>query len=346
MGREVNPKVLAMLKGKTIAVVVPAYNEETQIAGVITTMPDFVDHIVVVDDRSPDRTAEVVRGLQADPALARRVVLVSLPRNEGVGGAIAAGYRWARDHAVDATGVMAGDGQMDPSELARIMAPVVAGAADYSKGNRLLTEESWRKIPRSRFLGNAALSFMTKIVSGYWSVVDSQTGYTAIALPALRALNLDNIYKRYGVPNDILTKLNIYGFRLAQIPIEPVYNVGEHSKMNLGRVCFTIPCLLTRLFFYRMFYKYVVRDFHPIFLYYMAGLTFTALGLAGGLVNLLLMIGSWMGHFQHITVSIGWKLFFTSFFISGINLLFFGMWMDRDENKHLQTNILPDSQHL
>jgi len=334
-----------MLKDKTIGVVVPAYNEETQISGVISTMPDFVDKIIVVDDKSPDHTVGQVLRFKDDPKFGKRVVLVQLHANEGVGGAIAAGYRWARDNKIDVTAVMAGDGQMEPSELANIVMPVIDGKADYAKGNRLLTENSWKNIPKSRFIGNAGLSLLTKIVSGYWSVVDSQTGYTAISLFALQTLNLDNIYKRYGVPNDILTKLNIYNFRLAQIPIEPVYHVGEKSKMKKRVVLFTIPCLLFRLFFYRLFFKYVVRDFHPIFFYYMVGLVLTTIGLAGGLTNLVLMVLS--AHaLTTITVSIGWKLFFTTFFLSGVNLLFFGMWMDRDENKHLQTNTLPGSQHL
>jgi glycosyltransferase involved in cell wall biosynthesis len=334
-----------MLKNKTIGVVVPAYNEESQISGVISTMPDFVDKIIVVDDKSTDQTIRKVEQLKNGPGLGDRIILVALPANEGVGGAIAAGYRWARDNKVDVTAVMAGDGQMAPGELASIVGPILDGTADYVKGNRLLTEHSWKTIPRSRFIGNAALSFLTKIVSGYWSVVDSQTGYTAISLRALRTLNMDNIYKRYGVPNDILTKLNIYNFRIAQIPIEPVYNVGEKSKMRKSVVLFTIPCLLFRLFWYRMFYKYVVRDFHPIFLYYFFGIVLTSIGLLGGLTNLVLMVMVQAGAVD-ISVSIGWKLFFTTFFLSGLNLLFFGMWMDRDENKDLQINILPEGTRL
>jgi len=335
-----------MLKDTRIGVVVPAYNEEALISKVISTMPDFVDKIIVVDDKSTDQTAEKAGQFKNNPKFSDRIVVVSLPKNEGVGGAIAAGYRWARDNRIDVTAVMAGDGQMAPSELIRIVTPVVERQADYAKGNRLLTENSWKNIPRSRFIGNAALSFLTKIVSGYWSVVDSQTGYTAISVHALDTLNLDNIYKRYGVPNDILTKLNIYNFRLAQVPIEPVYNVGEKSKMKKSVVLFTIPCLLFKLFFYRLFYKYVVRDFHPIFLYYTAGLFLTVIGLIGGITNIILMILFSMNLLGDVSVSIGWKLFFTTFFLSGINLLFFGMWMDRDENKDLQINILPEGRRL
>lgn len=331
-----------MIEGKSIAVVVPAYNEEQQIGGVIATMPAFVDRIVIVDDRSRDKTADVVRSLAQKPELAGRLELIQTPENGGVGYAIATGYKWCRDHGLHVTAVMAGDGQMDPTELARVVAPVVRGMADYSKGNRLLNENSWRDIPRTRFIGNAGLSFLTKIVSGYWSVVDSQTGYTAISLRALKTLNLDRIYRKYGVPNDILTKLNVYNFKIAQMAIRPVYNVGEVSKMRTKVVIFTIPWLLVRLFFYRMFYKYVVRDFHPIFIYYMAGLTLLTLGSLGWTATVVLAILQATGRLLATNVSDGMMLLDTILLLSGLNMVLFGMWMDRDENKDLQLNLLPD----
>lgn len=331
-----------MLEGKTIAVVVPAYNEEAMITGVITTMPTFVDKIVVVDDHSKDRTATVVRELATQPLFSGKLELIQTPENGGVGYAIATGYQWCRDQGIKVTAVMAGDGQMDPTELARVVAPVVRGLADYSKGNRLLNESSWRDIPTIRFIGNAGLSFLTKIVSGYWSVVDSQTGYTAISLRALKTLNLQTIYRKYGVPNDILTKLNVYNFTIAQLPVRPVYNIGEKSKMRARIVIFTIPCLLFRLFFYRLFYKYVVRDFHPIFLYYSIGMTLFLLGLLGGGSILIIDIIEKFGRLRDVDVSFGWMLFYTICLLSGLNMILFGMWMDRDENKALQLNLLLD----
>jgi len=238
-----------MYKNKTVAVVVPAYNEEKLIGKVIETMPDFVDHIVVVDDLSRDRTVEIVNNyVQSSNG---RVVLIVLDKNTGVGGAIAKGYKWCRDHQIEATAVMAGDAQMDPDDLPALLDPVVSGEVDYSKGNRLFTGEAWHKIPKTRYMGNAALSLMTKIASGYWHVADSQTGYTVANHKVLSTLDLGGIYKKYGMPNDMLVKLNIYNFKVRDVEIEPIYGVGEKSGIKPLLVIPKFSWLLTRLFFYR-----------------------------------------------------------------------------------------------
>ena len=195
-----------MYEGKSISVVVPCYNEETQIANVIRTMPEIVDHIVIVNDKSPDRTAEVVRGMLAEYP---KVLLIDHEVNEGVGGAIASGYKWSRDNGIDVAVVMAGDGQMNPGDLPAVLDPVVSGEIDYSKGNRLFTGEAYKKIPKVRYFGNSVLSLLTKVASGYWHVADSQTGYTAINAKALKLIDWDQMYKRYGQPNDVLVKLNV-----------------------------------------------------------------------------------------------------------------------------------------
>ncbi|MDY0033008.1 MAG: glycosyltransferase family 2 protein, partial [FCB group bacterium] len=195
-----------MYRDKTVAVVVPAYNEEVLIRTVIETMPAFVDKIIIVNDKSTDNTAVVVREyVSRDPD---RVVLVDLEENQGVGGAIAEGYKVARDNQIDCTAVMAGDAQMDPGDLPKLLDPVVEGRADYTKGNRLFYGDAWHMIPKVRYLGNSGLSLLTKIASGYWHVADSQTGYTVASLEVLKTLDLDKIYKRYGMPNDMLVKLN------------------------------------------------------------------------------------------------------------------------------------------
>ena len=160
-----------------------------------------------VDDASQDRTGEVVKEHQKEDS---RIVYLRHKRNEGVGGAIVTGYKWARDHEIEISVVMAGDAQMDPNDLPHLLDPLVKGEVDYSKGNRLFTGKAWRIIPKTRYLGNAILSFLTKIASGYWHVADSQSGYAAITLKALKTLDLDSIYKRYGMPNDLLVKLNVY----------------------------------------------------------------------------------------------------------------------------------------
>ncbi|MDX6414182.1 MAG: hypothetical protein QOH23_1592, partial [Gaiellaceae bacterium] len=162
-----------MLEGKTVAVVVPAYDEEALVATTIRGVPDFVDRIFVVDDASRDGTAAAASAV-GDP----RVEVVTHERNSGVGAAIVTGYQHALAQNMDVACVMAADNQMDPGDLAKIALPVVRGELEYAKANRLISGEAWRVIPRSRYLGNAVLSLLTKVASGYWHVADSQSGYT------------------------------------------------------------------------------------------------------------------------------------------------------------------------
>ena len=152
-----------MLENKTVAVVIPAHDEEKLIGATISGVPAFVDRIVVVDDRSNDGTAAAVESL-SDP----RVELIRHERNQGVGAAIVTGYKRARDEGIDVTAVMAGDNQMDPADLETLVVPVARGEVDYAKANRLFTGQAWDLIPRTRYLGNAVLSLLTKVASGYW----------------------------------------------------------------------------------------------------------------------------------------------------------------------------------
>jgi glycosyltransferase involved in cell wall biosynthesis len=221
-----------MLNNKTVAVVIPAYNEERQIIHVISTMPEFVDRIIVVNDCSTDKTADLVSDYitkqtstvetvfkrnrpaytkynQAEVVLhemaekemeyyipsevanskpeSDRIILINNLINGGVGAAIARGYKWCLDHQIHCTAVMAGDGQMDPAELESICRPVIEEGIDYVKGNRLIHRSAWIVVPKTRYIGNAVLSILTKIASGYWHISDTQCGYTAISLNALQA---------------------------------------------------------------------------------------------------------------------------------------------------------------
>lgn len=257
-----------MYKNKSVCVVIPAYNEELLIARTVSGIPEYIDKIVVVDDCSRDGTAEIVRDLSSQDS---RVHLIKLPQNGGVGVAIRTGYIWCRENDIDIAVVMAGDGQMDPADLPALLDPVVEDRTDYSKGNRLVTGEAWKKIPHVRYIGNSALTFLTKIASGYWHVTDSQTGYTAINKKALKMIPLEEIYPRYGMPNDLLVTLNIYNFRVTDIPVSPIYGIGEKSGIKVGRVIFSLSFLIMRLFIRRMVQKYIIRDFHPLIFFYLLG---------------------------------------------------------------------------
>ena len=314
-----------MYRGKTVAVVVPAYNEEALIGRVIETMPEFVDHIVVVDDASPDRTSEVVRDHQGRcPTLE----LIRHESNQGVGGAIATGYKWSLQHGIDVAVVMAGDAQMDPDDLPSLLDPVVEDRADYSKGNRLITGEAFHKIPRLRYFGNAVLSLLTKIASGYWHVADSQTGYTAINRRALESIDWDRMYRRYGQPNDVLVKLNVVDMRIVDVPVRPVYNIGEVSGIKIHKILFTISWLLVKLFFWRLKEKYVIRNFHPLVFFYAFG--FFMMLISALLFVRLVILWFIAGGVPEITL-ITWLFCFAI----GFNSLGFAMWFDYEENKHL-----------
>ena len=314
-----------MFKSKSICVVVPAYKEETQIGRVIEIMPEYVDKIVIVDDASPDKTVRVVKQHMES---SDRIVLIEHSKNQGVGGAIVSGYKCARDNRFDVTAVMAGDGQMDPEDLPNILQPVADGAADYSKGNRLFFGDAWNMIPHYRYLGNSFLSLATKIASGYWHIADSQSGYTAISLRALKRIALDDIYKNYGMPNDILIKLNQFDFPVRDVHIKPVYNVGEKSGIRLFKVIPRISWLLFKGFWKRLFFKYVIKDFHPLVFFY--SFSFFLLTASIPLSIRLIYIWGVTGDIPDINAM---TLIFT--LISGLQMLFFGMWFDMDYNKKL-----------
>jgi glycosyltransferase involved in cell wall biosynthesis len=363
-----------MLNNKTVAVVVPSYNEAKQISIVIDTMPDFVDRIIIVNDNSTDNMNEVVmnyiendssdvipipefpdkpvrnRFNEAEMVLQEmnetersnyipseimnknperdRIILITNLKNGGVGAGIARGYKWCKDHAIDCTAVMAGDGQMDPSELMSLCLPVIDENVDYVKGNRLRHPSSWIVIPRTRFFGNSILSILTKVASGYWRVSDTQTGYTAISLQALKSIKIYDIYKSYGMPNDLLVKLNIASCTLREITIKPVYRVGEQSKMKIGKVVRRVSWLLLKMFFVRLWVKYLFRDFHPLFLFYHVGIVLGLMAVPYGIK----IADSFI---DQTTLSYEPILAFTFLFIGSFQSLVFAMWMDIQDNERL-----------
>ncbi len=315
-----------MLEGKRVAVVVPSYDEEVLLTETLAGIPAFVDRIYVVDDASSDATVQRAQdAATGDP----RVVLLRHERNQGVGAAIVTGYRRALEEDVDVTCVMAADNQMDPSELAVLATPVARGKVDYAKANRLFSGQAWDLIPRTRYLGNAVLSLLTKIASGYWHVADSQAGYTAIGLGTLRLLDLDRIYTRYGFPNDMLVHLNVTNARVRDFPSRPIYGVGERSGIRLRRVVPSISWLLVKGFFWRMREKYVIRDFHPLVFFYGLGFLMSVLGLALGIAEIVLRaLGNQITAATIVLVAL--------LLIFGSQFTLFAMWFDMESNKDLR----------
>jgi glycosyltransferase involved in cell wall biosynthesis len=313
-----------MLEGKSVAVVVPAYREEALIGATLGGIPGFVDRVYVVDDASPDGTGERARSFGDS-----RVVVIGHERNQGVGAAILTGYERAFADGTDVTCVMAADNQMDPADLESLVRPVARGEVDYAKANRLFTGEAWRVIPRHRYIGNAILSLLTKIASGYWHVADSQSGYTAISRTMLAQLERDRIYPGYGFPNDMLVHLNVWNARVRDFPARPVYGVGERSGLKVRSVAPRVSWLLLKGFLWRLREKYVIRDFHPLVFFYALGFVMTATGLVLGIVETALRIAG-------NAVSVGTVVLVALLLIAGSQFTLFAMWFDMESNKDLR----------
>lgn len=269
----------------SVAVVVPAHNESLLIGRTISTMPDFVDVVIVVDDASTDGTSEAA-GAAGDP----RVRLIRHEVNTGVGGAVLDGHRLALAEGYDVSVVMAGDNQMDPHYLGALLTPIVDGEAQFTKANRFFSKQSYQGMPRHRVIGNVVLSFLTKAASGYWHLFDPQNGYTAIHRDALARLDLDEIATGYEFENSLLIALNIRRVRARDVPIPAVYG-EEVSGIRLGRVSFAITRALVRGFWSRMIRKYVMPSFSPVALFFFTGLALCLIGSAFGLFVVVNSIG-------------------------------------------------------
>jgi glycosyltransferase involved in cell wall biosynthesis len=315
-----------MIEGKTTAVVIPAYNEERLVAETLSGIPSFVDRIFLVDDSSRDGTVAQARAAaDADG----RITVICHERNRGAGAAVVTGYKAAIEERFEVVCVMNADNQMDPEELRDIALPVARDEVDYTKANRLFTGEAWNLIPRNRYLGNALLSLLTKIASGYWHIADSQAGYTAINRRMLRLLDLDNIYPRYGYPNDMLVHLNVWSARVRDIPSRPIYGIGEQSGIKLRSVVPRISWLLMKGFFWRMGHRYVIRDFHPLVFFYTAGFFSFLIGLALGSYTIA-------GHFAGNKPNAGEAVLVALMMTFSVLFTLFAMWFDMDTNKDLR----------
>lgn len=327
-----------MYRGKTVAVVIPAYNEEGLVGDVIERMPNYVDRVYAVDDCSTDGTWEEICGsverteesqlaAKADGGqVPSRVVPIRHETNRGVGGAIKTGYERALTDGMDVMAVINGDGQMDPDILERFVDPIVEGQADYTKGNRLQTSELRSDMSSWRFTGNALLTFLTKISSGYWKVTDPQNGYTAISKEALETLDIDSLYDRYGFLNDILVALNAHGFRVADVPMKAVYG-DEESGIRYSSFVPRLSSLLFRDFLWRLKVKYFVTDFHPLVLLYILGTVGSFSGILFGLWAFAIGASIVAGGLSILIILVSAMLFV------------FAMVFDMQHNEHLERTI-------
>jgi glycosyltransferase involved in cell wall biosynthesis len=269
-------------RGKRIAVVVPAYNEEDLIGETLDGIPDYVAKIYVVDDGSADMTGAIIDDYaHRDP----RFVAIHHNPNRGVGAAITTGYLQAVEDGMDIAAVMAGDNQMDPAYLPALLDPIVEGRADYTKGNRLINDAYLKGMSGWRRFGNSLLTFLTKVASGYWQMMDPQNGYTAISTKTLETLPLDSVYQGYGYCNNLLVWLNICGMRVQDVAIPARYG-RERSGIRYSTYIPRVSKLLLNNFLFRLKTKYIQMGFHPLAFFYVAGAVLTPLGVLGGLVTL------------------------------------------------------------
>ncbi|MDL1872098.1 glycosyltransferase family 2 protein [Deltaproteobacteria bacterium PRO3] len=265
-----------MYQNHRIAVVVPAHNEASHISSVLRNLPEWVDHIVVVDDASLDGTSEAA--LKSGD---RRLDLIRNSKNLGVGGSMLAGYRKALELGADIVVKMDGDDQMPPEYLPALLKALLEEGMDYAKGNRFLAGESLQKMPRLRLFGNIVLTFLNKLASGYWNVFDPQNGFTAVKSSVLKRLEFKSFHLGYFFENDMLIHLNLLNCRVKDVAVPARYG-DEKSDLNPFKIGVSFPLLLMRRFAYRIYQKYILRDFSPIAMFLILGSLLFAWGFGFG----------------------------------------------------------------
>ena len=262
-----------------VAVVIPSYRVRDHVMSVVEALPAAVWRIYVVDDACPDGTADWLQTRCVDP----RVKVLRNAVNLGVGGAVMAGYRQAIADGADILVKMDGDGQMDAEALPRLIGPLLRGEADYAKGNRFYDLAQISRMPRARIAGNAVLSFMTKISSGYWDIFDPTNGYTAIHARVVSMLPLGKISRRYFFETDMLFRLNIARAVVVDVPMDARYG-AETSNLRIGKVIFDFSLKHVRNTFKRLFYSYFLRDLSLASLELLAGTVFVVTGFVLGVM--------------------------------------------------------------
>lgn len=317
-----------MFQNQHCTVLIPVYNESSQITHVIHSLPSFIDALLIVNDASTDETLQVIeRLIHHNPKL----IVLSHSVNKGAGASISTGYEWLKNNSnTDIVITVDGDGQMNPNNIEDLILPIVKGEAEFTKGNRFFSRKAWEKMPRLRFLGNAFLSLLTKIASGYWHISDFQTGFTALHRNALNKVNWNILYPRYGYPNHRAVLLNVEQVRVKDVEIDIIYGVGEKSKMKISKVLFTMPLMLFKQFIWRMKEKYIIRDFHPMIFFYGLGIIFFFLStlLFGRVFYYWLILDMKIPSINALAAMFS-ALFSTQF-------LLFAMWFDMEANKNLK----------
>ena len=314
-----------MYSEKSISLVIPAHNEERLIGPTLEGVPETIDRVYVVDDASQDNTCEVVkRYAERD----RRVVLLRHEVNKGVGAAIITGYLQSSVDDFDIAVVVGGDNQMPLEVVDDLLEPIAKGEVDYAKGNRfLMPQVGLEGMPWTRFLGNALISITTKMCSGFYKIYDVVDGYTAISKRAIDMIDWGKAWKGYGYPMDFLVRLNAYGLRVKDVPRRAIYLEGERQSQIKGvDYALRVTPMLVRGFFWRLLSKYLVRDFHPLFFFYLFGLILLPVGVIyGGFLIFQQFTGEGVTGPRSVVCAL--------MIIMGIQFLLFAMLYDMQESE-------------
>lgn len=318
-----------MHRNKKIALVIPAHNEEKLIKSTLEHIPDIIDRIYVIDDKSTDAQNQIILSCAEKD---KRIELIIHKDQQGPGGAIITGYLRSSKDDNDITVVVGGDYQMPLNEVTHFIDPLIDGKADYSKGNRFLLsriEDTLEKMPKIRLVGNWIITVLTKIASGYYKTMDVVDGYTAITKQAIDIVDWRKAWKGYGYPMDFLIRLNAYSFKIIDVPRTAIYLPGEkQSQIKSVRYVLKVSPMLIRHFFWRLNFKYLYLNFHPlVFFYYLSFLLIPI----GFLISLYLVMdklfyGGW-------EVTAPRAIFAALLLITGFMFLLFAMLFDMEEGK-------------
>lgn len=318
-----------MYRNKRISLVIPAYNEEKLIKPTLEGVPEIIDKVYVVDDCSLDNQNEVILDFANNDS---RIELLRHKTNQGPGGAIITGYLQSSKDGFDISIVVGGDNQMPLDEVNQFLDPIIDGKADYTKGNRFLLsqlDDTLEKMPKIRLIGNWMITALTKMASGYFKIMDFVDGYTAISKKAIDLINWDKAWKKYGYPMDFLIRMNAYNLRTMDIPRTAIYLSDERQSQIKGFKYF-LYCtpMLIKGFFWRLKFKYLYRDFHPLFLFYYLGIIIFPIGFLSSIYLVIdkLFLGG--------TAVTGPRAIFVALLIlMGLQFLLFAMFFDMEEGK-------------
>jgi len=264
-----------------LAVVIPAYRVAGEIETVINELPEYLKHIIVVDDASPDHTSELVEALAKRD---RRIVLIRHEQNQGVGGAMLTGFQKALELGAQVIVKIDGDHQMDSTYIPAMVAPLLQGKADYAKGNRFRDLEALQHMPAVRRIGNLGLSFLTKAATGYWNCFDPTNGFFAIRAEMLEELPFERIDHRYFFETSMLANLYLLGAYILDVPMPARYR-GEHSNMSIWRILGEFPGKLFSTFLRRILLRYYLYDFSMMSIYLLTGLPLILFGFIFGSIK-------------------------------------------------------------